>query len=107
MTQPTIEHPRDLPESAAAAWLAYVNMQDSKTAHFEYLESLESKYAHGGRRTLAEEAHLAGLLETHHDCVQTFSVATKTLASSDPAAHAQFVALMTHTANTPSSRESH
>ena len=81
----------EIPAAAQEAWLCYVAMTDSKAAHFEYLESLEVKYQHGGTRTLAETARLENLLADHNECVQAFVAAQKSLAMSDAVAHREFV----------------
>ena len=81
----------EIPPAATEAWQCYVAMTDSKAAHFEYLESLEVKYQHGGARTLAETARLENLLAEHNDCVQAFVAAQRSLATRDTVAHQQFV----------------
>ena len=81
----------ELPAAAAEAWLCYVAMTDSKSAHYEYLESLEVKYQNGGIRSLAETARLENLLADHNQCVNAFVAAQKSLATTDVEAHRQFV----------------
>ena len=90
-TADTGKTPADLPSEATFAWQRYVAMIASKDAHFGFLELLEEKYQHGGTRTLAEIAHLEGLLETHNSCVQAFTNTQKLLATNNPQAHKLFI----------------
>lgn len=69
-------------------------MVNSKNAHFDYLTELEDKYANGGRRTLAELAHLEGLLSVHHEAVEQFKNTQKTLIETNRNAHAKFVEIL-------------
>ena len=83
--------PEKLPPAAIFVWQRYLAMIASKDAHFSFLESLEEKYKHGGNRTLAEIAHLEGLLDSHNSCVKAFTDAQKLLATNDPEAHVEFI----------------
>ena len=56
----------DLSEVAKIAYQAFVDMTDSKTAHFNCLAALDQKYEAGGGPSLAENLELERLL-THHD----------------------------------------
>ena len=69
-------------------------MLGSKQAHFEYLEKLDRKYQSGGKRSLAEIAHVDGLLETHNRCVKAFTVAQKALFQENPQAHGIFIQIL-------------
>lgn len=92
---PQDAHGATLPAPAQAAWRAYRSMQDSKDAHFAYLEMLHHRYEHGGSRSLAEIARLETLLAEHDRCVQTFAQEMRALISSDKAAHAALVDTLT------------
>ncbi len=76
-----------LPDSALAAWHAYLDMNQSKDRHFAYLEELEGKYKSGGSRSLAESARLERLLREHDGRVQEFRRLTKDLQLRDLQAH--------------------
>lgn len=58
-------------------------MLQSKQAHYGFLESLDTKYKHGGTRSLAERARLETLLAEHDTCVTEFSQAIKALGAAD------------------------
>ena len=47
-----------LPKKALPVWDIYRAMEESKGKHFSYLEELETKYRHGGTRTVAENIYL-------------------------------------------------
>jgi len=87
--------PKELPEVAHQAWLAYLAMRDSKHEHFGFLESLDSKYKHGGVRTLAERARLDTLLTEHDSCVAEFATKIKALGATDVDARNTLLRLMT------------
>ena len=75
-----------LPPSARSAWEAYEQMVASKSAHFDFLTSLDRKYQHGGRRTLAEIARLDTLLTAHTAAVRRFREAVAALTAENRAA---------------------
>ena len=87
--------PEGLPALAHATWRAYLAMRDSKQAHFDFLETLEQKYQHGGIRTLAEKARLDTLLADHNRTVAEFAGEIKSLGASDLAARDKLLGLMT------------
>lgn len=76
----------DLPQAALPAWAAYQRMVASKAEHFDFLTSLDRKYQHGGRRTLAEIARLETLLSAHTVAVRQFRERVSALAAADRAA---------------------
>ena len=76
-----------LPDVALPAWQAYEAMLETKDAHFSFLEELETKYRHGGRRTLAEGRRLEQLLAKHDAQVRTFRQSVAALQREDLAAH--------------------
>ena len=76
-----------LPEAAHPAWDAYLAMEQSKQAHFNFLGELEAKYEQGGYRTGAETLRLENLLSDHDDRVQTFRRLIKRLQTSDLVAY--------------------
>ena len=70
-------------------------MAASKAAHLGELTRLNAAQDAGQRRTLAENAHLEGLLDSHGRCVRDFATAVKALASVDPIAHRALLDLLT------------
>ena len=69
------------------AWRAYEAMLKTKHAHFSFLETLETKYRDGGRRTLAEGRRLEQLLAEHDTKVRAFRRAVAGLQQEDLSAH--------------------
>ena len=65
----------DLTETGQIAYQAFVDMNDSKTAHFDCLASIERKYESGGVPSLAENLELERLLERHDKNVVAFRTA--------------------------------
>ncbi|MDH3671588.1 MAG: hypothetical protein OES46_10540 [Gammaproteobacteria bacterium] len=76
-----------LPKKALPVWRIYRAMEESKRKHFSYLEQLETKYKHGGSRTVAESIYLEGLLKQHGKQVTKFREAIKQLQRDDDEAH--------------------
>ena len=76
-----------LPKAALPAWRAYEAMLETKDAHFSLLESLETKYRNGGRRTFAESRRLEQLLAEHDAQVHAFRHSIAALQQEDLAAH--------------------
>ncbi len=76
-----------LPKKALPVWDIYRAMEESKRKHFSYLEELETKYRHGGTRTVAENIYLEGLLKQHGRQVAKFRKAIKQLQYDDADAH--------------------
>ena len=70
-------------------------MQTSKTAHFDFLQSLEDKYAERGSPSLAENTRLKHLLDNHDRCVRRFRELIQELRHSDLAAYEALVAQLT------------
>jgi len=77
------DFPAALPATARPAWTAYQAMVASKARHFDFMSLLDRKYEAGGRRTLAEIAHLEQLLESHTLAVKGFGRVMAELAGSD------------------------
>ncbi len=88
------QHGLNLPDVARPAWRAYCEMLNSKDAYFNTLEELNRKYADGGRRSLAEIAHLEQLLETHDRSVAGFASAMRALGEASSEAHASLVSAL-------------
>ena len=65
----------DLGEAARIAYRAFVDMNDSKTLHFNSLAAIEKKYEAGGVPSLAENLELERLLERHDKNVAAFGAA--------------------------------
>lgn len=65
----------DLSEAAKIAYQAFIDMNHSKTAHFSYLEAIESKYQSGGVPGIAEKLELERLLASHDKNVLSFKTA--------------------------------
>lgn len=76
-----------LPKKALPVWNIYRAMEECKRKHFGYLEELETKYRHGGSRTVAENIYLEGLLKQHGRQVAKFREAIKQLRHDDADAH--------------------
>ncbi len=88
---PIEQHGLNLPELARPAWRAYCEMLNSKDAYFNTFEELNRKYGDGGRRSLAEIAHLEQLLETHDRSVAGFASAMRALGEISSEAHGLLV----------------
>ena len=84
-----------IPDEAEPAWDAYLEMGKSKQAHFNMLETLESKYQEGGRASFAEEAQLRNLLAEHNERVQSFRRLTKALQTTDLVAYEALIQQIT------------
>ena len=65
----------ELSQEAQIAYRAFLDMRDSKTAHFSHLEALENKYKSGGVPSLAENLQLEKLLAEHDKNVLAFKTA--------------------------------
>lgn len=65
----------NLSEAAKIAYQAFIDMGNSKKAHFDCLESLEAKYQSGGAPSLAENMELEKLLSIHDKNVAAFTAA--------------------------------
>lgn len=65
----------NLSEAGKIAHRAFLDMSNSKKAHFDWLEALEDKYQSGGAPSLAENLELEKLLSTHDKNVAAFTTA--------------------------------
>jgi hypothetical protein len=73
----------DLSETAKIAYQAFIDMNHSKTAHFNCLETIENKYNSGGAPGTAEELELERLLGNHDKNVLAFKTAMAAVNDSD------------------------
>ena len=73
----------DLSEAAKIAYQAFLDMSDSKTAHFNCLKTIESKYESGGIPSIAENLELEKLLADHDKNVLAFKTAMAAVTDSD------------------------
>lgn len=64
-----------LSAAAQTAYQAFLDMSDSKDAHFDYLQAIESKYQSGGVPSPAENSELEILLANHDRNVLAFKTA--------------------------------
>ena len=69
----------DLSDEARLVYQAFLDMSDSKAAHFSCLEAIESTYEAGGVPSLAEKLELDKLLESHDRNVLAFRTALAAL----------------------------
>ena len=65
----------DLSEAAQIAYQAYLDMRDSKHAHYDYLRVIENKYQSGGVPGPDETRKLEKLLADHDRNVLAFTTA--------------------------------
>ena len=72
-----------LSEEAKVAYQAFVDMSDSKTAHFNCLETIDSLYESGGVPSIAENLELKKLLANHDKNVLAFKTAMTAVTDSD------------------------
>ena len=68
---------------AKVAYQAYLDMSDSKAAHFARLEAIQKKYESGGAPGIAENLELEKLLAHHDKNVLAFKTAMAAVTSSD------------------------
>ena len=73
----------DLSKEAKIAYQAFLDMSNSKTAHFNGLETIETKYKSGGVPGIAENLELAKLLANHDKNVLAFKTAMVAVTDSD------------------------
>ena len=64
-----------LSEAAKIAYQAFLDMSDSKTAHFEFLKAIDARYESGGAPSAGEKRELEGLLARHDRNVLAFKTA--------------------------------
>ena len=72
-----------LSEEAKIAYQAFLDMSDSKTAHFNCLKAVETIYESGGVPSIAENLELEKLLANHDKNVLAFKTAMAAVASSE------------------------
>jgi len=72
-----------LSEEAKIAYQAFLDMSDSKTAHFNCLEAIEKIYESGGVPSIAENLELEKLLANHDKNVFAFKTAMAAVTDSD------------------------
>ncbi|MFT5113258.1 MAG: hypothetical protein ACI8P9_002586 [Parasphingorhabdus sp.] len=65
----------NLSEATKNAYQAFLDMSQSKTAHFGRLEELEVKYESGGNPSITENLELEKLLAEHDRNVHAFKSA--------------------------------
>ena len=73
----------DLSDEAKIAYQAFLDMSNSKTAHFGCLEIIETKYETGGVPSIAEKLELEKLLANHDKNVLAFKTAMDAVTNSD------------------------
>ncbi|MCZ6669279.1 MAG: hypothetical protein O6932_11500 [Gammaproteobacteria bacterium] len=72
-----------LSEQAKIAYQAFLDMSNSKTAHFNCLEAIETIYESGGVPGVAENLELEKLLANHDKNVLAFTTAMAAVTDSD------------------------
>ena len=65
----------DLSEEAKIGYQAFIDMSNSKTAHFNCLKAIEAIYESGGVPGLADNIELQKLLANHDKNVLAFTTA--------------------------------
>lgn len=73
----------ELTAEARAAWLAYLEMGESKKTYFAYLQSLDEKYDRNQSPSIAENLKLEELLKSHDEKVKTFNTAMSAVLDAD------------------------
>ena len=72
-----------LSEEAKIAYQAFLDMSNSKAAHFNCLEAIETIYESGGVPSIAENLELKKLLAYHDKNVLAFTTAMAAVTDSD------------------------
>ena len=72
-----------LSEEAKIAYQAFLDMSNSKTAHFDCLKAIQTKYESGGVPSVAENLELEDLLANHDKNVLAFKTAMAAVADRD------------------------
>ncbi len=72
-----------LSEEAKIAYQAFLDMGNSKAAHFNCLEAIETIYESGGVPNIAENLELKKLLANHDKNVLAFKTAMDAVTNSD------------------------
>jgi len=73
----------DLSEQAKLAYQAFLDMSNSKTAHFACLQAHESIYEIGGMPSIAEKMEIKKLLSYHDKNVLAFKTAMAAVTDSE------------------------
>jgi len=73
----------DLSEEARIAYQAFLDMKDSKTAHFACLQAIDKKYENGGVPGPEENREMEKLLATHDRNVLAFKTALEGITDGD------------------------
>jgi len=73
----------DLGDSAKIAYQAFLDMSNSKTAHFNCLQAIETIYESGGAPSIANNLELEKLLADHDKNVLAFTTALAAVTDSD------------------------
>lgn len=73
----------DLSEAAKLAFQAFLDMSNSKAAHFSCLEAIEARYKSGGVPGIAENLELEKLLSMHDKNVLAFKTAMLAVTDDD------------------------
>ena len=72
-----------LSEAAKMAYQAFLDMINSKNAHFNHLKSIETLYESGGGPSIAENLELEKLLADHDKNVLAYTTAMAAVTDSD------------------------
>jgi len=73
----------ELSEAAKIAYQAFLDMSNSKTAHFNCLQAIEAMYESGGIPSIANNLELEKLLADHDKNVLAFTTALAAVTDSD------------------------
>jgi hypothetical protein len=73
----------DLSEEAKTAYQAFLDMSNSKAAHFSCLEAIDTKYKFGGVPSIEENLDLEKLLANHDKNVLAFKTAMTAVTDND------------------------
>ena len=72
-----------LSEAARIAYQAFLDMGHSKTAHFNRLKEIQTKYESGGAPSITESLEMEKLLASHDKNVLAFKTAMTAVTDSD------------------------
>ena len=72
-----------LSEEAKIAYQAFLDMSNSKTAHFDCMKAIQAKYESGGVPSIEENLELEKLLADHDKNVLAFKTALAAVTDSD------------------------
>ena len=73
----------NLSKEAKIGYQAYIDMSNSKTAHFHCLKAIETTYKSGGVPSIAEKLELESLLANHDKNVLAFTTAMAAVTDND------------------------